>query len=103
MLNGPIEFTAACESVEGLALIPWELHEATGLKAALAPGTAEAGRDLSVSIFIGPEGGFTEEEVAVATASGITPVTLGKRILRSETAGIATVAAVLYELGEFGC
>ena len=98
-LDGPIEFAAACESVAGLALIPWEQHEATGLRAALAPGTKGVPRGPSVSVFIGPEGGFTEEEVAAAAASGITPVTLGERILRAETAGIATVATVLYELG----
>jgi 16S rRNA (uracil1498-N3)-methyltransferase len=55
-----------------------------------------------ISIFIGPEGGFTQGEIETARTTGITPVTLGKRILRSETAAIATVAAVMYEMGELG-
>ena len=101
-LDRPMEFSAACEDVEGLALIPWELHEATGLRTALAQHIAEGNIDSTVSVFIGPEGGFTDEEVALAISRGITPVTLGKRVLRAETAGIASVAAILYELGELG-
>jgi len=55
-----------------------------------------------ISIYTGPEGGFTADEVEQAHSSGIVPVTLGKRILRAETAAIATVSAVMYELGELG-
>ncbi|MFR4564689.1 RsmE family RNA methyltransferase, partial [Anaerotignum sp.] len=50
-------------------------------------------------IFIGPEGGFAPEEIQLAQEAGILPVTLGKRILRTETAGMTTVALLLYELG----
>ena len=49
---------------------------------------------------IGPEGGFDKEEISLAKENGIVSVTLGKRILRTETAPIAVGAAVLYELGE---
>ena len=62
----------------------------------LPPGEGE----LKVNIFIGPEGGFDEEEVDYARSQRIVPVSLGRRILRSETAALATVAAVLYEMGE---
>ena len=52
----------------------------------------------SIGVFIGPEGGFAEEEIALAKENGITPITLGKRILRTETAGMTTTAILLYEL-----
>ena len=54
----------------------------------------------SIGVFIGPEGGFTEEEVALATEYGVQSITLGKRILRSETAGLVTLANIMYEMGE---
>jgi len=53
-----------------------------------------------VAVFIGPEGGFSEEEITRAREAGILPVTLGPRILRMETAALAAVALVMYELGE---
>jgi 16S rRNA (uracil1498-N3)-methyltransferase len=56
----------------------------------------------SVSIFIGPEGGFTDDEVDLAYRAGVQPVSLGHRTLRAETAAVATLAAVMYELGEMG-
>ena len=51
-----------------------------------------------MSIFIGPEGGFTEEEVKSATECGIVPISLGRRILRTETAGMNVLAWVNYKL-----
>ena len=60
-------------------------------------------RDLdvqSLGIFIGPEGGFTEEEVDLAMKYDIQSITLGKRILRSETAGLVTLANIMYEMGD---
>ena len=56
----------------------------------------------SVAVMIGPEGGFTEEEVAWARDNGVVPISLGPRILRTETAAIVACALVLYELGEMG-
>ena len=52
----------------------------------------------SVAVFIGPEGGFEEGEVAEAIAAGIEPITLGKRILRTETAGLAVLSWLMYHL-----
>lgn len=54
----------------------------------------------SVGIFIGPEGGFSQAEIEYATQKGVIPVTLGKRIMRTETAAIALSAIVMYKLGE---
>jgi 16S rRNA (uracil1498-N3)-methyltransferase len=49
---------------------------------------------------VGPEGGFTEEEVSLAMDEGFTPVKLGQRILRTETAAITLVGILQYELGD---
>ena len=52
----------------------------------------------SVGIFIGPEGGFEREEVDLALASGAKALTLGRRILRTETAGLAVLSVLMYHL-----
>lgn len=52
----------------------------------------------SVGIFIGPEGGFEESEVELAVSKGASPITLGKRILRTETAGLVILSILLYHL-----
>ncbi len=57
-------------------------------------------RGMSVGIFIGPEGGFEESEVEKAKELGVHPVTLGKRILRTETAGLTTLSILMYLLEE---
>lgn len=54
----------------------------------------------SVAIFIGPEGGFAAEEVEAARQIGARPITLGKRILRTETAGMALMSVLMYKMEE---
>lgn len=54
----------------------------------------------SLGIFIGPEGGFEEKEVEKATGIGTNIVTLGKRILRTETAGMAVMSIIMFEIEE---
>jgi 16S rRNA (uracil1498-N3)-methyltransferase len=76
-----------------LAIIPWENEKTTGLKNILR-GTAA--RDIIV--FIGPEGGFSDKEITAAKYAGVIPVSLGSRILRTETAGIVVSSIVRYEL-----
>lgn len=78
-----------------LALIPYEEEREMSLKKALMGKTPK-----TVSVMIGPEGGFDSEEIKLAKENGITSVTLGKRILRTETAPLAVCSAILYELGE---
>lgn len=53
-----------------------------------------------IRLFIGPEGDFTPQEVAQARGLGCVPISLGPRILRTETAGLAALAAILYALGD---
>lgn len=78
-----------------VVLIPYELEQ--GMKK-----TAEVIEKIrpgqSVGIFIGPEGGFEEREVELARKAGAVPVTLGKRILRTETAGPAALSILMYHL-----
>ncbi len=76
-----------------IALFPYECEMEKSLKKALRGKVAS-----SVSILIGPEGGFTDEEKAFAEENGLLVVTLGKRILRTETAGAVTAGNVLYEI-----
>lgn len=58
--------------------------------------------DMKVTLLTGPEGGFTEQERSVAKSAGFIPVCLGSRILRTETATIAALAAVQMLWGDFG-
>lgn len=86
----------------GLALIPWEEATALPLRAALQqPVTASGGVShiAEVRIFIGPEGGFSAGEIALAQRAGAIPVTLGPRILRAETAAIVAATIALDTLG----
>lgn len=57
---------------------------------------------VSIALMIGPEGGFTQEEVALACDKGALPIHLGHRVLRTETAAIVAAALILYELGDMG-
>ena len=86
------EAVAEAKALDG-AIIPYEKEEETGIRQFVQGFQGE-----SVGVFIGPEGGFAEEEIALARENGITPITLGKRILRTETAGMTTAAILLYEL-----
>lgn len=56
------------------------------------------GPDKSIAVFIGPEGGFEESEIEAAFNAGIEPITLGKRILRTETAGLTVLSWLMYQL-----
>ncbi len=79
-----------------LGIIAWEEEDAEGrLRERLTKGRASP---ANVLLLIGPEGGFTAQEVAEAKKAGLLPVSLGSHILRSETAAIVAVAIVGYEL-----
>ena len=78
-----------------LKLVPYELAEGMPQTKQLIE-SARPGQQIA--IFIGPEGGFDPEEIRLATEAGIQPITLGKRILRTETAGFTTIAWLMYQL-----
>lgn len=58
----------------------------------------EASKCSTVGVFIGPEGGFDEREIKDAMDMGFKPITLGNRILRTETAGLVTIAMLVYNM-----
>ena len=78
------------------ALMFYEHEEALTLKMALSSGA-----DRTVSLLTGPEGGLEELEVAQAREAGMHGGTLGKRILRCETAPLCALSAVMFDAGEF--
>ncbi len=79
----------------GLKLLLWEDPRAIPLRSAL-PAEAPA----AVAVLVGPEGGFTAAEVERATAAGFVAVSLGRRILRAETAAVASAAILAYALND---
>jgi len=94
----PVSWEEACQRQEGLAVVAYEGETTQSLRGVLSAGSTPA----TVSLYVGPEGGLTIEEVAYARGCGIRTVSLGARILRAETAGIAAAAAICYEYGEMG-
>lgn len=86
-----VEYARAMDS----KLIPYELAEdmrhTRQIIEAVEPGT-------DIAVFIGPEGGFEQEEIRMAFQAGIEPVTLGRRILRTETAGLTVLSWLMYHL-----
>lgn len=78
-----------------IKLIPYELAEDTAKTAKMLKSIAP-GQD--VAVFIGPEGGFETSEITLALSSGVEPITLGRRILRTETAGLTILSWMIYLL-----
>ena len=97
---GYVDLAAFLEMTKdaGLKIMPYEGEKTKGLKQLLKGAFSER----EIAILVGPEGGFTEDEVRAAAAAGYVTVTLGPRILRTETAGIAALAVIQYELGDAG-
>ncbi len=96
-VNEVMSFKEAINFVKDfeVKLIPYELAEDMSktkeIINSLQPGQ-------KIAIFIGPEGGFEEGEVEAAMSAGVEPITLGKRILRTETAGFTVLSWVMYQL-----
>ncbi|MCD8131651.1 MAG: 16S rRNA (uracil(1498)-N(3))-methyltransferase [Lachnospiraceae bacterium] len=93
----PLAFREALIQAEKdhVRLLPYEnargMAATRELLSAIRPGEG-------VAVFIGPEGGFSKKEVDMALEAGFAPVTLGRRILRTETAAVAVLAMLSYEL-----
>ncbi len=90
------EATDYCRSFE-VKLIPYELSDKGGMDDTRSK-IANISAGQQIAVFIGPEGGFDEEEIQLAMEAGIVPVTLGRRILRTETAGFTVLAWLVYQL-----
>lgn len=98
-LQSPLPFTEALTLAERLdrALLACPHAESNSLADILRGLPTGA----SCGLFVGPEGGFSAEEVLQAQVKGVLPITLGRRILRTETAAIVAASLILYECGEF--
>ncbi len=97
-VHDPVGLDKAIEMMSTLefGFVPYECEENTSIKSVLTRN--ENGK--SVGFIIGPEGGFDKSEIDKLESAGITPVSLGKRILRTETAGEAVLAMIMYEIGD---
>lgn len=81
-----------------IVLLPYENEKSTSIKNAVLQARVTNSDIKNIAVIIGPEGGFSEEEVKLLSElEKVCVVTLGPRILRTETAGIATLAMLLYE------
>lgn len=82
-----------------LILIPYENEKVNNFQNFWNSNTREA---TDILVIIGPEGGFTEQEVKLVEKMGGKSVSLGPRILRTETAGMISLTMILYEIGDLG-
>jgi 16S rRNA (uracil1498-N3)-methyltransferase len=103
-IEPPLSFSSALthwqERGEPGLLLDEELagESASGLRAVLT----QLSRPARLSLFVGPEGGYSPREAKAAREAGLQPASLGPRILRTETAAMVVCALILYEYGELG-
>ncbi len=97
VVREPISFKEALAEAESMQvkLIPYELAEGMERTKEILEHLPE---NCDIAVMIGPEGGFEEKEIAAAMEHGVEPITLGKRILRTETAGFTVMAWIMYQL-----
>lgn len=102
----PIEFDEVLEKINSLDLliVPYENANNFGIKTLINELRKENNIDniKNIGIFVGPEGGIEEDEIERLKDKGAYIVTLGKRILRTETAGFVATSLIQYELSDLG-
>jgi 16S rRNA (uracil1498-N3)-methyltransferase len=98
-VSPPLTFADAIgrATERGPTILLWEDEPSVHLASAALPIDI-----TSVNLFVGPEGGFSLDEVALARQAGVQTVTLGRRILRAETAAVVSSALLLARLGDLG-
>ncbi len=90
-----VRLEEALQTLRGTVYVAWEEAAALRLSQALAEDRPE-----EITLVIGPEGGIAAEEIARLVAAGAKPVTLGPRILRTETAGLCALAVIMAAFGD---
>jgi len=98
-IGNVIDFGKALEQMGAydISLIPYELETANSID-----NTLKNTSDInSIAIFVGPEGGISEKEINLAKSSGLLAISLGRRILRCETAGFTALTLSLAAVGEY--
>ena len=105
-VSEPIDFNEVLEKINSLDLliVPYENANNFGIKTLINELRKENNIDniKNIGIFVGPEGGIEEDEIERLKDKGAHIVTLGKRILRTETAGFVATALIQYELSDLG-
>jgi 16S rRNA (uracil1498-N3)-methyltransferase len=103
-VNPPATFDDAIARADGVLLLPYEAAptEAPSVQHAIDAEVDALFALSAVSIFIGPEGGYEDAEVERARAAGAAVVTIGPRVLRSETAGLVAATLTLHATGDLG-
>lgn len=100
-VNNPVKVKDICNLINELDMIivPYEKEEKYTLKNAIEEIKQNKNNKPSIGIVIGPEGGFDPNEINLLKNAGAKIVTLGKRILRTETVALAMASVIMYELG----
>ncbi|GAA0084553.1 16S rRNA (uracil(1498)-N(3))-methyltransferase [Clostridium sp. CTA-7] len=100
----PISFEEALDKMKNLdiVIVPYENAENFGIKTLFNKTNIDISKINTVGILVGPEGGFELDEINKLKENGAYIVTLGSRILRTETAGFVATSLVQYELGDLG-
>ncbi|MEG0238205.1 MAG: 16S rRNA (uracil(1498)-N(3))-methyltransferase [Clostridium sp.] len=98
----PISLIDLIKDIKGfdLIIVPYENKEDYGIKGLM--NDIDKSNIKKVGIVVGPEGGFEESEISMLKEEGAQIITLGKRILRTETAGFVATSLLQYELGDLG-
>jgi 16S rRNA (uracil1498-N3)-methyltransferase len=98
-IKSPVNFADVISGLDGFdrCLIGTPQADGKSVREILRFGKTEP---VTVALFVGPEGGFTDKEVQLAHTNGVKPVSIGSRILRTETAAVVASTIILYELGE---
>lgn len=96
-ITAPIPFTKALDMAAAMdvPLLPYEMAEGMEKTRELIDNVQPG---QTIAVMIGPEGGFDEKEINLAMEKGVIPITLGKRILRTETAGFTVLSWLMYRL-----
>lgn len=101
VINTPIEFDELVNNLNNMDMIvvPYENEDGYGIKNIIS----DLNKNIkNIAVVIGPEGGFEDREIEILRSINAHIVTLGPRILRTETAGFVCVAMLMYELGDIG-
>ena len=101
-INNIINLNNVCNLIPSydIVLVAYENEKENSLKKELVNLKNSNIENLKIAVIIGPEGGFEEEEIAALEEVGVKAVSLGRRILRTETAPIAIATAIMYEFDE---
>lgn len=100
----PISLDEAIDKMKAmdLALVPYENAENFGIKTLFNKEIKDSSKIKTIGILVGPEGGFEIDEINKLKENGFHIVTLGSRILRTETAGFVATSLIQYEIGDLG-